>query len=328
MAIHDCFPCREFGIEAAAYELPGAPIDIADWAVRHNYPRARVEAIVRNGSRCFHAAPGIGEVELAIRAVGRLLAQSRVAACDIAFVILAHSQQFSVPAAPRSLPLEVAAAHGLRPRWAGSVAQLNCVSIAAGLRTAQALMRAHAQAGAALVLSVDRVYGEAYRLRQESGIQSDGAACLLVTRGTPGNRLGAIAIQNRAAWHVGSDADKAVEDQMGTLEWPLTRSAMEAASAASGIALARFGLILPRNGDLPQWTALCRAMGMPDGRLYTENMARRGHACCSDFTINLADAGLAAVAAGQHVMGVMQSNTGAFGAVTLHPTSTRHDPGY
>ncbi|MFP3561837.1 3-oxoacyl-ACP synthase, partial [Paraburkholderia sp. SIMBA_049] len=80
-----------------------------------------------------------------------------------------HTQQFSVPPAPRSLPHELAARFGIEPLWLGSVAQLNCVSVAAGIETIRALMRRHPQLDAALLVSSDRVYGEDFRMRQMTG---------------------------------------------------------------------------------------------------------------------------------------------------------------
>ncbi|PMS38409.1 3-oxoacyl-[acyl-carrier-protein] synthase III [Trinickia symbiotica] len=315
------------GIDAAAYELPGQPIDIEAWATRHAYRRERVEAIVESGCRYFHVAPEIGEVELATRAVGRLIDEAGLAPSEVDLLVHVHTQQFSVPAAPRSLPHEVAKAHRMRPLWSASVAQLNCVSIAAGIRAVDALFSAYAQANAALIVSVDRVYGEDYRLRQMSGIQCDGAACLLITRDSARNRIGEVAIRNYAEWHPGSDAVASIEREMIAMEWQYTREIMSAASDMSGVPVDGFAKILPHNADLRGWRSLCRAMNISAERLFEDNIFRRGHACCSDFAINLADAGFAALDAGRHVMGVMQSNTGAFAAVTLHPHSGETDDG-
>ncbi|MFX5730446.1 hypothetical protein ABTE38_19525, partial [Acinetobacter baumannii] len=82
---------------------------------------------------------------------GRLLDTARVHPSDVGAIVHVHTQQFSVPPAPRSLPHEVAAQFGIEPLWLGSVAQLNCVSVAAGIETVRALMRRHPQLDAALV---------------------------------------------------------------------------------------------------------------------------------------------------------------------------------
>jgi hypothetical protein len=310
------------GIDAADYELPGAPIDVLDWAKQYPDHREQVDRIVASGSRYFHSAADIGEVELAIRAVARLVDARRFSAPDIGAVVHAHTQPYSVPAAPRSLPLEVARAFGIRPRWVGSIAQLKCVSLAAGFETLRALMAASPQLNAGLIVSVDRVYGERYRLRQLGGIQSDGAACLLVTRNSTRSRIGGVAIRNYVPrWYPGSDIAPHIVHEMAFKEWIYTRWIMLQAAESSGVAMSDYGQISPNNMDLPDWRALCHAMHIPEQRLFIDNTLRRGHVCCSNFAINLADAGFAAIDGGMHVMTVMQSNMGAFGAVTLHPAS-------
>ncbi|WP_323122563.1 beta-ketoacyl-[acyl-carrier-protein] synthase family protein [Burkholderia alba] len=313
------------GIEAAAYELPGPPVDIEAWAAERDYPAKRAAAIARSGSRYFHMALDLGETELAIAATGRLIDAARIHPVDIGAIVHVHTQQFSVPPAPRSLPHEVAASFGIEPVWLGSIAQLNCVSVAAGIEAVHALMRRFPQLDAALVVSSDRVYGEDFRMRQGTGVQCDGAAAMLLTRNSTKNRLGRIAIQTHAKWYRGADGTAEHEADLIPLEWPYTRKAIESAVAFEDVALSAYDLLLPHNADLPGWNALCRDLQVPQERLYATNIYARGHACCSDFPINLADAGLAALADGQHVLGVMQSDCGAYAAVSLHPVTHHAD---
>lgn len=314
----------QMGIEAAAYHFPGELQDIEAWAGPHHWPDARVQAIVRSGCRHFHAAPDISEVELAERAMARLFDQTGLHPADIGAVIHVHTQLFSVPAAPRSLPLELVSRFGIRPLWAGSVNQLNCSSNAAAIHLAGALMASHAELRHAVVVSVDRVYGERFRLRQMSGIQSDGAACLLISRNCRRNRIGALSLRNYGKWHQGSDTNAAVERDMINLEWHYTRKVMQQAVADSGVALEDYGCLLPHNSDHKGWISICKAMDIPLDILRADNILRKGHACCSDLAVNLADFGLAEVDAGRHLISVTQSNSGAFSALTLHPVD-RHD---
>ena len=311
-----------FGVDAAEYELPGEPVDVLAWARENAASEKQVDAIVASGSRYFHVAPDVGEVDLARRAVGKMVDAGRFAPSDIGAVIHVHTQPYSAPPAPRSLPLEVASAFGIRPMWAASISQLKCVSTTAGLEAMNALMTAYPQLNAGLIVSVDRVYGENYRLRQMSGIQCDGAACLLVTRNSTKNRIGGVAIRNFAPkWYRGSDAVAQVEQEMMSYEYLHTSRVMTEAVKASGVPLADYGCLLPHNADVRGWTSLCRAMRIDREKLFIENIFRRAHACCSDFAINLVDAGFAALERGQHVLAAMQSNMGAFGAVTVHPVS-------
>lgn len=355
------------GIDAAAYELPGAHVEIEAWAAEHGYPAERAAAIARAGSRYFHVASDTSETELAIAAVQRLLDTSRSSSKQIGAIVHVHTQPFSVPPAPRSLPHEVAAHCGIVPLWMGSIASLDSVSIATGIEAVRALMRRHAQLDAALVVSSDRAYGEDTRMRQDRGVQCDGAAAMLLVRNSTRNRLGGIALATSApvyrdpaaaGFDTGTPAgidgtpeagfassfetsfesafETRIEPRFGkrhqsgiashapTPSWPATREVIDAAVAMEPHPLADYALLLPPNVDLPGWDALCRDMRVPRERLFAANIHARGHACCSDFPINLADAGLDALALGQHVIGVMQSSRGAHAALTLHPAS-RHD---
>ncbi|KVM58890.1 3-oxoacyl-ACP synthase [Burkholderia gladioli] len=361
------FACRRdtfrIGIDAAAYELPGARVEIEAWAAEHGYPAERAAAIARAGSRYFHVASDTSETELAIAAVQRLLDTSRSSAKQIGAIVHVHTQPFSVPPAPRSLPHEVAAHCGIVPLWMGSIAPLASASIATGIEAVRALMRRHAQLDAALVVSSDRAYGEHTRMRQDRGVQCDGAAAMLLVRNSTRNRLGGIALSTSApayrdagaaGYETGFDGapeagfessfesrfESAFESRLASRlgerhhagfapharapSWPVTREVIDAAVAMEPHPLADYALLLPPNVDLPGWDALCREMRLPRERLFAANIHARGHACCSDFPINLADAGLDALALGQHVIGVMQSSRGAHAALTLHPAS-RHD---
>ncbi|HET9626300.1 MAG TPA: hypothetical protein VFP84_33290 [Kofleriaceae bacterium] len=310
------------GVDAAAYELPGPQLDLRHWATEYEPPAQQVEAIIESGSRYFYAAPDTSEVELAIRAVGKLADAGQLAAGDIGAVIHVHTQPYSVPPAPRSLPLEVASAFGIRPLWAGSIAHLKCVSTTAGLAMLRGLMTSYPQLQAGLIVSVDRVYGEKYRLRQMGGIQCDGAACMLVTRNSTRNRIGGIAVQNYAPkWYRGPDAVAKVEEEIISYEYLYASRILNEAVRASGVPLAAYGRLLPHNSDVRGWRSLCRAMRIPEDKLFIDNIERVAHACCSDFAINLVDEGFAAIARREHVVAVMLSNMGAFGAVTLHPPS-------
>jgi 3-oxoacyl-[acyl-carrier-protein] synthase III len=308
------------GVDAAAYELPGDKIDLRAWATEFEPPAQQVDAIIESGSRYFHVAPDIGEVELAVRAVAKLADAKRFASGDIGAVIHVHTQPYSVPSAPRSLPLEIASAFGIRPLWAGSIAHLKCVSTTAGLAMLRALMTTYPQLNAGLIVSVDRVYGEKYRLRQMGGIQCDGAACLLVTRNSTRNRIGGIAVQNYAPkWYRGPDAVAKVEEEIISYEYLYASRILREAVRASGVPLSEFGRLLPHNSDVRGWRSLCRAMRIPEDRLFIDNIGRVAHACCSDFAINLVDEGFAALERREHIVAVQLSNMGAFGAITLHP---------
>ncbi|MFB3301761.1 hypothetical protein [Pseudomonas sp. AMR01] len=308
------------GIEAAAYELPGERQDINDWGPQHRLPAERIEVIRKAGCRYFHVAPDIDEVELAKRAVARLQDEQGFKAGDIGALIHVHTGLYSVPPAPRSLPMEVATAFGIKPIWAGSIAQLNCSSISVAIQMANALMKVHTQLNSVLIVTSDRVFIERYRVLQAS-ILSDGAACLLVVRNSLRNRVGATVVRNYGSWYLGSVTNNNVKKQMFNLEWHYTRKVMQEAVAQCGMALRDFSCILPYNSNYSGWNAFCNAMAIPLTALYSDNILLKGHSFGSDLAINLADIGLSKVDEGAHLMNITESDNGSFSALTLHPVN-------
>ena len=101
-----------------------------------------------------------------------------------------------------ALPHELAAQLGIEPLWLGSVAQLNCVSVAAGIETVRALMRRYPQLDAALVVVRPRVRRGLPDAADDG--RADGAAAMLIARNSTKNWLGGIAIETHAKWHRGS----------------------------------------------------------------------------------------------------------------------------
>ncbi|TPG65672.1 3-oxoacyl-ACP synthase [Pseudomonas arsenicoxydans] len=308
------------GIDAAAYELPGERQDIHDWGLQHRLPAERIEMIRKAGCRYFHVAPDIDEVELAKRAVARLQDEQGFKGSDIGALIHVHTGLFSVPPAPRSLPMEVATAFGIKPIWAGSIAQLNCSSISVAIQMAKALMNVHTQLHSVLIVTSDRVFIERYRVLQAS-ILSDGAACLLVTRNSRRNRVGATVVRNYGSWYLGSVTNNRGKKEMFNLEWHYTRKVMQAAVADCGMTLCDFSCILPHNSDHSGWNTFCNAMAIPSTTLYSDNILHKGHSFGSDLAINLADIGLSKVDGGAHLMNITESDNGSFSALTLHPVN-------
>jgi 3-oxoacyl-[acyl-carrier-protein] synthase III len=313
-------PRPPIGIDAAAYELPGEPKDIRQWGRQQQWSSERIEQLQRAGCRYFHSAADLDEVELAKRAVARLQAEHGFSSRDIGALIHVHTGLFSVPAAPRSLPLEVAAAFGIKPVWAGSIAQLNCSSISAAIGLAQALIGMHTQLQAVLIVSADRVFIERFRMMQAS-LLSDGAGCLLITRNSRRNRVGATVVRNYGRWFLGAVTNTTVKQEMFNLEWHYTRKVMQEAATECGMTLKDFACILPYNSNQTGWNAFSKALGLPATAVFCDNIRKKGHAFGSDLAINLVDIGLKSVDAGAHLMNITESDNGSFSALTLHPVN-------
>ncbi len=308
---------RQAGIVDAAFHLPGPAQDIEAWAERVGVERALVERLLANGCRHFHVADSEDDAELCAAATRMLLERHDLDPARVPYVVHAHTQSYSVPPAPQSLLAQVARRCGLRPRLAMSVGELACGGIVKALEIALDLLEADPAAGHALVLSSDRVFGgPRHRIRQEAGIQSDGGAAILLGRQRLRARVLDIRVRHWPGLALGPQASPKAR-LMGALPWAHTRRLWLEMASRAGVAPSALGRVFPTNADGPYWRELAHGMGLKPGTLFLDNMRRRGHSCCSDLAINLADAVFDELAAGRRALCFSQSNVGAYGALAL-----------
>ncbi|WOB47942.1 hypothetical protein NYR97_11620 [Xanthomonas hydrangeae] len=305
------------GIVDAAYHLPGKPNDLCTWGPRMGVDDARIERLLGNGCRYFHSAQIESDADMVVAATSRLLQQSAVDPRCIAYVIHARTQNFSMPAAPHSLLGEVCARTGMAPKLAFAVSHLACASIIAALDTAARLLQGDPSASHCLVTSSDRVFGNAdHRLRQDSGIQSDGGSAILIARTQVRSWIKTIALRTYPKLHPGPSTPT-MGRLIGSAAWAHTGEVLDGLDGDSDGGLDLVDALLPTNADMPYWRALLQARHAPTEILFEDNARLRGHACCADLAINLADEGLRRSEQGQRVMCFSQSNVGAYGYLML-----------
>ncbi|WP_295565519.1 hypothetical protein [uncultured Stenotrophomonas sp.] len=305
------------GIVEAAYHLPGEAIDLCEWGPRMGVDGARIDRLLGNGCRYFHSAQVESDADIVVAAVGRVLRESAVNASSIAYVIHARTQNFSMPAAPHSLLGEVCARTGIEPRLAFSISHLACASIIAAVDTAVRLLQGDPSASHALVTSSDRVFGNAdHRLRQDSGIQSDGGSAILVGRPEVRSWIRTIMLRTYPKLHPGPSTPT-MGRLIGSAAWAHTAEVLDDLDDHPDGGLQQMDALLPTNADIPYWRTLLQARQARADILFEDNARRRGHACCADLAINLADEGLRRADQGQRVMCFSQSNVGAYGYLVL-----------
>ncbi|MCW5667467.1 MAG: hypothetical protein KIT35_26835 [Piscinibacter sp.] len=309
----------DIGIVAAAFELPGAPRDVEAWAQAEGVSPRLVDSLLAHGCRQFHELDGGSDADFIDAALARLDAPPGWAR-DVRYLVHAHTQAFSMPAPPSSLLAELAQRHGLRPALAFSVGQLACASAIVAVDLAARLLREDPQARYALVVTSDRVFGDArYRIQGRTSVQSDGASALLLGREGLRCRLGAASVRQFAALHAGP-CTPALALAMARQLWRHTAALLREHEAAGGVPLAAYREILPANADRADWLKVQDELNLAPGQVFLDNVGRRGHACCADLAVNLVDRGFALLA-GQPapLLAFGQSNVGAFSALTLWP---------
>lgn len=309
------------GIAAAAFYLPGNPVDIKEWGPRNDVSAQLIGELLENGCRYFYDGSGYADVDLIDGALDRLLAESEVKAEEINFLIHASTQSFSVPAPPTSVLSELMTRFDLRPELSFSVGHLACASTINAIMLAAELLESHPQSRYALVVTCDRVFGGAeYRVRQNAGIQSDGGSAILIARENPRCRIGHIAIKNFSELHAGPST-AANRVAIGRYTWLQTKELFLDFERVSGQTLNEYSTVLPINADAHYWRVIAKSLNMDEKSFFLDNIKQRGHACSVDLVVNLLDRGLGLVDQGGSILICGQSNVGAHAVLALLPVT-------
>jgi 3-oxoacyl-[acyl-carrier-protein] synthase III len=321
--MRESFSIADFGLVDAGIALPGAPRDIVEYARAEGVDDARVHTLLSHKLRWFHMDEDSSDADLVAAAIEDLCArlQDRSFLSRVTYLIYAHTQAFSMPPPPESLLSDLLGRYAeLQPSLSFSVEHAACASAIMALEWAARLLHADGAPDAlALVVTSDRVFGNAtYRIRQDGGVQSDGASALLVGARGLRCRLGGITISTYDRLHEGpsSPQNAAAVARTG---WLQTRQLLRDHGKLTGLDLADAAAILPINADWQYWLKLARALHIDPDKFYVDGITQRGHACCADLAVNLVDRGFALVDAGGWVVFCAQSNIGAHAALTLLP---------
>lgn len=317
---------RRIGIRAAAYCLPGPAIDVLEWAPAQNVAPGLIERLLANGCRYFHDGTGMSDADLVANAIDRLRPQCAFDAREVAYLIHAHTQPFSVPAAPDSVLSCIVGRFSYRPKLSFSVEHLACASVVHAVEWGARLLETDRQARYALIVTADRVFGAAtQRIRQDATIQSDGGSAVLLAREDVRCWLGSTVTVGFTDLHEGPSTPENVA-RVARYTWMQTTKLLRKLGDG-GLALSEYGVFLPINADRRYWRLIARALELPEERFYLDNIRNRGHACCADFAVNLADESFARLEAGEVVAYCGQSNIGAHGVISLFPVQAQRAGG-
>ncbi|WP_428241203.1 hypothetical protein [Gynuella sp.] len=306
------------GLVDATYHLPGPRLDICDWGPENRVDAQRIERLLENGCRYFHDGSDYSDSELIIRAIEELVAHGHdVSSCR--YLIHAHTQPFSMPAPPESILSNIIGQFSMNIDACFSTSQLACASIICAIDWATKLLAMHSEETQALVVTADRVFGKAkYRVRQDGGIQSDGASALLLSNKHYRYLIKRIDFKHFPTVHEGPEI-KANDELVGRYTWLHSKQLFLEHQDRMGIQLSDYGAILPINADRHYWHLIAKSLKVPDELFFTRNIGERGHACCADFAINLVDYGFECLEKGQLISACGQSNIGSHGVISLLP---------
>ncbi len=309
------------GIIDAAYYLPGEARDVTQWGIEKKVPKDRIDALLKNGCRYFYENSNLSDFELVSESILRLWKKlpAFIQVEDIGIIVHARTQGFSIPAPPESLLTKIKNRFEFKPKIDFSVSQLACASVFKAVELSMNYLQKTSSQPYALILTSDRVFGDAdHRLRQDGGIQSDGAAALLLGRDSLKCWLDMPLFYYFSRLHGGPEIPGNSQIIAQTC-WRHSRDLIKKCLEQSSLEPETIPQILPINADLSLWKLIVKSLSFTPENLFSDNIRRRGHACSNDFIINLVDQGFTQLAQGKPILSFGQSNLGIQGCLLSYP---------
>ncbi len=181
--------------------------------------------------------------------------------------------------------------------WTFAVDQLACTTLLAAARLARSLCITE---GIERALCVSSEFFPMHAGREAIfNCTSDAACAVLVERNGQRNRLvSASTVTKGYYWNTESLRDEVVASY-----FPTARHVAERTIDTAGWAREDVDWIIPHNVSLRSWQILSGLLKLPNARLWSDNIARRGHTLAGDNLINYRDAlDAGAIEAGNRVL--------------------------
>lgn len=279
------------GISSAVYHLPKRALSIAELAERR-LVTSSPESLKHLGFRKVFVADGESAYDLAHAAVQKI-GPPEVDALLYASALPSQSEsRFRYPATALQY------AFGLQRANVIGVAQAGCVGLLSAIRLAAGMIAAEPDVNRVLCVSSDML-PKTSRREILYNLISDGAAAVVVERGSPRNRLLAYSqVTKGVYWESRRRGDEIVAAYFST-----ARTVMQDALAKAGLRMSDIAMVLPHNVNRKSWEILCDLMEIPRERVFRRNIAAKGHTIAADNIINLCDAArLGRIRPGDHLM--------------------------
>lgn len=292
---------RSAGIEAVAEYLPGHVASVGELQ-QAGLLRGSADTLRSFGFETVHIAGGESNLDMAIAAAEKLLAEMDIDRDEIGMILYAAALNSSSTlwngngvSRPGSV-LDLGNVHDLF-KYPGSVLQtrldltnaavvginqVGCASIFAALRMARALIATEEDLQAVLCVSADKFPPDQQR-DLAYNVVSDGACAALVRRDARRNRIVECnQVTKGALW----DSD-AIENEIIAAYFPTAAALIQRTLDSAGLGIDDIALVIPHNVSLRSWEILGRLIKCPADRIYTNNISRVGHTIASDNLLNL-----------------------------------------
>jgi len=290
---------RPVCIAGVAREEPAVVLDLDELQARGELQTPAAQLRDSGFARCRVA--DVPPCTLARRAVQRLLEQTGTPADSVQLLVTASAMPTSTmvpPGQARSLFEHAAAGldltrytgtrvqHELRLTGARTfgMTELGCVSLLGAVWLAHRLMDEEGW-DTAVCVNAD-VMPHGFSREVLYSVMSDAGCAVLLTRDPRGHRLVHHAQMTKGFYW---DAHACANELLAAY-YPTGKRLIANTLAQCGLTLDDIACVLPNNVSRRSWEAMCQVLRLPMERVYTDNIARHGHAMASDQFINLDDA--------------------------------------
>jgi 3-oxoacyl-[acyl-carrier-protein] synthase III len=284
-------PPVDVGIRALSYYLPDEECTVEEWARLTYQSDALRSALNKFGYDRVRVAAQSETIEsMSFLAVGRLFGHYEIDPSTVDLIIHVHTFRYSVAPPPQALANVISRRFGCDRALCVGLANQSCASLVGAIAQVHALMSVDSRFQRALVFTADRVVVEYDRNMGGFAMLSDGASAVLLESGLTYNVIGGHAtVTDVNVDHFAPSGQR--ESDGPNNNWFLnslqvSRHALESLRQRNDAV----SLWLQVNVLMREQSAVLKALKVPDEVLYRTNMARIGHAFCSDIIINLLDA--------------------------------------
>jgi len=287
------------GLSAMSYALASASRTVRELHAERAL-ESSPELLERFGFGAVRVAESESPYELARRAAQRLITENDIDPLSIGAVIyggapsalsfvapedtIDHAMELCGPARFQYPGPRLQHDLGLLRASVIGLDQLACTTLFAAVRLARALCVSE---------NVDRVlcvssefYPVAAGREAITNCTSDAACAVLVERDAPRNRvMSAVTVTKGYYWC----ADR-MKDEVMASYFPTALHVIQQAVRNAGWSTTDVQWVVPHNVSRTSWEILLRLAGLPNARLWDDNIARIGHTLAGDNFINLRDA--------------------------------------
>jgi 3-oxoacyl-[acyl-carrier-protein] synthase-3 len=174
---------------------------------------------------------------------------------------------------------------GLRKAVTVGISQAGCMGLMSAVKCASDFLLANPEARQALCVSAD-VFPTNAKREIIYNVISDGACALLVEKDASLNRI--VAQRQITKGYYWDSTEK--KNELVASYFPTAKHIVKETLAAAAIGLGDVACIIPHNVSLRSWEILLGLLGLPREKLFTDNIATKGHVIAADNFINLKDA--------------------------------------